>query len=131
MASEKRAPVQGFSAGIPWSMHLRAYDAYCKKYGKQEALIDLEGKNCRGGFGTRELDELIPGWRDELSEIGKLRAQVDTLRKALKAADNFRAQFIGDGALVTEIEDWNEFAVLFDAASKASLEVRKIVGSDG
>lgn len=65
---EKRAPVQGFSAGIPWSMHLRAYEAYCKKWGKQDAMIDLEGKNCRGGFGVKELDDFIPGWREELSE---------------------------------------------------------------
>ena len=63
---EKIAPVQGFSAGIPWDMHLRAYDAYCDKYGKQHALIDLEGRNCRGGFGTGELDDFIPNWRDEL-----------------------------------------------------------------
>lgn len=83
MASEqaKRAPVQGFSAGIPWSMHLRAYDAYCKEYGKQEALIDLDGRNCRGGFSVGELDEFIPGWREELSEIAELRAENERLRE--------------------------------------------------
>ncbi len=64
--AERRAPVQGFSAGIPWSMHLRAYTAYVKRYGKQEALLDLENKNCRGGFSIQELDEFIPGWRREL-----------------------------------------------------------------
>ncbi len=70
--TDKRAPVQGYSAGIPWEMHLRAYDAYCKKYGSQPALIDLEGRNCRGGFGTEELDQFIPDWRDELSETVRL-----------------------------------------------------------
>lgn len=70
----KIAPVQGYAAGIPWDMHLRAYDAYCKMCGKQQALI--EG-NCRGGFGTSELDEFIPGWRDELDERTKLRANLD------------------------------------------------------
>jgi hypothetical protein len=70
---EKLAPVQGYSAGIPWAMHLRAYDAYCKRYGEQKALIDLEGRNCRGGFGVGELDMFIPGWRDELSELVQLR----------------------------------------------------------
>lgn len=65
---QRRAPVQGFSAGIPWSMHLRAYDAYVKRHGRQDALIDLEGRNCRGGFGVNELDAFIPGWREELSE---------------------------------------------------------------
>lgn len=68
---ERRAPVQGYSAGIPWSMHLRAYDAYCKEYSPQQALI--EG-GCRGGFGVRELDMFIPGWRDELSEMTRLKA---------------------------------------------------------
>jgi hypothetical protein len=61
----RRAPVQGFSAGISWDMHLRAYDAYCKKYRQQEALIT---GGCRGGFGTDELDMFIPGWREEVAE---------------------------------------------------------------
>jgi hypothetical protein len=78
---EKRAPVQGFAAGIPWSMHLRAYDAYRKLYGEQKALIDLEGRNCRGGFSTHELDAFIPGWRDELSEINKLKSECAHLQK--------------------------------------------------
>jgi hypothetical protein len=59
----KKAPVQGYAPGIPWDMHMEAYAAYCKKYGKQDALI--EGW-CRGGFGTEELDMFIPGWRDEI-----------------------------------------------------------------
>jgi len=68
----KRAPVQGFAAGIPWEMHLRAYDAYSKKWAPQPALIDLEGRNCRGGFSTGELDEFIPNWRHELKAIDRL-----------------------------------------------------------
>lgn len=80
---EKIAPVQGYVAGIPWSMHLRAYDAYCKKYGPQEAMIDLEGRGCRGGFGVGELDMFIPGWRDELSEINRLKSEIERLREAL------------------------------------------------
>lgn len=71
---EKIAPVQGYTPGIPWSLHLEAYDAYRKKYGAQEALIDLEGRGCRGGFGVVELDTFIPGWRDKVSEIGRLKA---------------------------------------------------------
>lgn len=70
----KTAPVQGYAAGIPWDMHLRAYDAYCKRYGKQQSLI--EG-SCRGGFGTNELDVFIPGWREELDERTKLRGSLD------------------------------------------------------
>lgn len=62
----KRAPVQRLSGGIPWDMHLRAYEAYSKKWGPQEAMIDLDGRNCRGGFSVSELDDFIPGWRSEL-----------------------------------------------------------------
>jgi hypothetical protein len=87
---EKMAPVQGYSAGIPWAMHLRAYDVYCKRYGPQKALI--EGW-CRGGFGVGELDMFIPGWREELDERTKFRADLaaqsallEEARKVIKAA---------------------------------------------
>lgn len=80
---EKIAPVQGYAAGIPWSLHLEAYDAYCKRYGRQQALI--EG-GCRGGFGTQELDRFIPGWRDKVSEIGRLKSRVAELESNLRAA---------------------------------------------
>lgn len=83
---EKIAPVQGYSPGIPWSLHLEAYEVYCKKYGKQDAMIDLEGKNCRGGFHVGELDEFIPGWRDRVSEITKLKARVAELEAQIAAA---------------------------------------------
>lgn len=59
----KKAPVQGYTPGIPWDMHMEAYAAYCKKYGEQKAMI--EGW-CRGGFGASELDMFIPGWREEI-----------------------------------------------------------------
>jgi hypothetical protein len=80
--SERIAPVQGYSAGIPWSIHLEAYDAYCKRHSKQQALI--EG-GCRGGFGVQELDSLIPGWRDRVSEIGRLRTRIAELEQRLAA----------------------------------------------
>lgn len=34
---------------------LRAYEVYCALYGEQPALVDLEGRGCRGGFGIGEL----------------------------------------------------------------------------
>lgn len=67
--SNKIAPVQGYAPGIPWEMHLRAYAVYCDKCGPQPAMIDLEGRNCRGGFYVGELDQFIPGWREELAAI--------------------------------------------------------------
>jgi len=68
------APVQGFAPGIPWEMHMRAYAVYCERYGEQPALIDLKGRNCRGGFGTDELDDFIPGWREELAALPRQSA---------------------------------------------------------
>ncbi len=79
----KMAPVQGYVQGIPWDMHLEAYNVYCKKYGKQQALI--EG-NCRGGFGVSELNMFIPGWRDKLSLVGQLKSDVESLSKNLDMA---------------------------------------------
>jgi hypothetical protein len=87
-AREKTAPVQGYTPGIPWSLHLEAYDAYCKRWSPQPALIDLEGRYCRGGFGVSELDQFVPGWRERASEIGRLRAEVARLTGELEAARN-------------------------------------------
>jgi hypothetical protein len=62
-------------------MHLRAYDVYCKKYGPQQAMI-MGG--CRGGFDIGELDEFIPGWREELLELVKLRTDLASARKVIE-----------------------------------------------
>ena len=83
----KLAPVQDFPGGIPWEMHLRAYAAYCNLYDSQDALIDLEGRNCRGGFSISELDTFIPGWRNELTERTELLSEIDRLQAKLEAAD--------------------------------------------
>lgn len=85
-AKEKMAPVQGYTPGIPWSLHLEAYDVYSRRWAPQPALIDLEGRGCRGGFSTSELDEFIPGWRDRASELVRVKAQRDELLTALKEA---------------------------------------------
>ena len=77
MSDERMAPVQGYSAGIPWSLHLRAWDAYAAKYGRYQSA---EGIAERSGFSVGELDVFVPGWRDEVSEIAKLRAEVARLR---------------------------------------------------
>ena len=100
---QKTAPVQGWPAGIPWSLHLEAYAVYSKKYGPQPALIDLEGRGCRGGFGTRELDDFIPGWRERASEIAMLRREVERLEAAnaeLLEALNWLDKWIGEKPLI-------------------------------
>lgn len=82
------APVQGFGAGIPWPIHLEAYDVYCKKWSRQTALINLKDRGCRGGFGVGELDEFVPGWRDRVSEMAKLKRERDVLRHSLRCLED-------------------------------------------
>lgn len=90
-------------------MHLRAYDAYCKRYGKQEALI--EGW-CRGGFGTCELDMFIPGWREEISVLNQLKAEAEKLReqgtalRELVELKDLRAKIDGPKEAFRDDEDY-------------------------
>lgn len=91
-----RAPVQGYPGGIPWPIHLEAYAAYCKRYYKQVALIDLEGRGCRGGFGDTELDSLIPGWRERVSPIAEMQHQLVAIRKACDLHDHPTCRLIDE-----------------------------------
>ena len=43
------------AAFMPSVVTLRAYEVYCHLYGPQPAMVDLEGRGCRGGFGVGEL----------------------------------------------------------------------------
>jgi hypothetical protein len=103
---EKMAPVQGYPGGIPWAIHLEAYEVYCKRYGKQEALIDLEGKGCRGGFGTGELDMFIPGWRDRVAEFGKMKARIAELESARPLQFNKAIELAAE---LIESRAWDHF----------------------
>jgi hypothetical protein len=76
-----RAPVQGYQGGIPWPIHLEAYEVYCKRYGPQTAMIDLKGRGCRGGFSDGELDMFIPGWRERVSPIAEMQREIERLTK--------------------------------------------------
>lgn len=60
------------------SVYMRAYEVYAHCFGKQEAMIDLEGRNCRGGFGTGELAAFLYArsfpkteWRQRVDEAFK------------------------------------------------------------
>jgi hypothetical protein len=114
----KTAPVQGYEGGIPWPLHLEAYEVYCKRHGRQTAMIDLDGRGCRGGFGTRELDSFIPGWRDRVTFFGRMNTQNKTLiednaklRKALEevaVAMKVNRQFLATSAKMPHLGLWDE-----------------------
>jgi hypothetical protein len=71
--SDKMAPVQGYPGGIPWAIHMEAYEVYSKRWAPQQAMI--EG-GCRGGFSTGELDSFIPGWRERVGEFTKMKNRI-------------------------------------------------------
>lgn len=55
---------------IPWSVAEVAYGAYARRYGTDQSLQRLAE---RGGFSWGEMDELHPKWREDVSEIARLR----------------------------------------------------------
>jgi hypothetical protein len=73
-SQHKKAPVNGYSPGIPWEIHLQAYAEYCKRYRPQPAL--LEG-NCRGGFSTGELDMFLPDWRRMTMDLTRQKLNIN------------------------------------------------------
>lgn len=84
LTSEERAfPIQTperrrTPAKVPESVYMRAYEVYCALYGEQPAMLDLEGRNCRGGFGSGELVAFLYArafpkaeWRQRVEEAFK------------------------------------------------------------
>lgn len=115
------APVQGYAPGIPWSLHMEAYSEYAKRHGKQEALIT---GRCRGGFATSELDMFVPGWRDKVSEITKLRDQIHELtaqRDACLAACKASKAY----------EQWDVVEIDFAQYEKILSGLGWVYGADG
>ncbi len=78
------APVKEFKPGIPWSLHLEAYEAHCLRYKTNPDLLDLENKNCMGGFTPHQLDFYIPDWRSRLSSLHKLIDYIKQLEEKNK-----------------------------------------------
>lgn len=63
---------------MPSEVTLRAYEVYCALYGAQPAMVDLKGRNCRGGFGAGELMAFLYArsfpkeqWRERFEEALK------------------------------------------------------------
>ncbi len=64
--NEKSFPLCGTGKKIPFSLAEIAYKEYVKRYGRGQTLERL-GE--RGGFYPEEMDELCPGWREQLKKI--------------------------------------------------------------
>lgn len=99
----------GFS--IPWSLAERAYEQYSKPHGASQSLETLAR---RGGFYAEELDQFVPGWREETREINLLRrrlarAEVEStrLRSALLACEEALDTVLG----YDQKSEWAEKAI--------------------
>lgn len=71
---------------IPWSVADLAYSVYSARYGKGQSLERLAE---RGGFGPGEMDTYLPGWREQVSEIASLRAEVERQRQRCRDWQDF------------------------------------------
>lgn len=91
---------------IPWSVAEKAYGVYASLYGTGQSLERLAE---RGGFGVEEMDQLYPLWREEVSEVAALRAEVERLRAVLASIhdavdDELRRLGAVPGSCVAQIE---------------------------
>lgn len=122
--NKRLANVQGYSAGIPWEMHLNAWDAYAKKWGRSQTA---ERMHERGGFSAGELDVLIPGWREDLSIITKLQDELYCteveLESALVQFPKAPTEFNCVGELATEVVRQYEAKLALLSKSRMSLRI--------
>jgi hypothetical protein len=81
MAEPRLFPIQAHhlpareGGKVPEPVYMAAYAVYKHVYGEQEAMVDLEGRGCRGGFSTGELVAFLYAatfkqelWRQKVDE---------------------------------------------------------------
>lgn len=103
MGDEKRCPVMygRYSLAGPRTISMalaeRAYSVYSGRYGTSQPLTWIVA---RGGFGDTELDAFVPGWRDEESDLTRLRATIARVREICAgdhdAAYDLRADILAE-----------------------------------
>ena len=57
-------PLLGETGSIPWAVAKAAYAEYVKRYGNRQSLQRIAE---RGGFSIKEMDDLLPDWRDRIA----------------------------------------------------------------
>ena len=117
---------------IPWSVAEKAYGIYAGRYGRSQSLEDLAR---RGGFGVTEMDLFYPPWRDEVSEINQLRAELTRLRSEMaslgtRQPDHFSVTADGvlwGGTDYDDIDDAKHHAEQFMKDEYRNVEVVRVV----
>ena len=121
--SERIFPIQPFRGAaphptsIPWSIADKAHSVYRARHGSNQSLERIAE---RGGFGPTEMDDLLPGWRDEVSELAKCK------RERLDAFDVERV--VRDYCTLVGDPFWQ---ASFNAVMESALARRMIADSEG
>lgn len=111
MSEEKRFPLQPEKGVTPgplscsWSVAEKSYGAYALRFGRSQSLETLAK---RGGFSWGEMDDQYPAWREEESEIARLRAENEALKDAMSECpdcDKLEAAVAKVAALTKELAD--------------------------
>lgn len=109
---------------IPWSVADKAYSVYSARHGRDQSLNRLAE---RGGFGAGEMDDFLPGWRDEASEIVVLRARCASLEARTRAYEQRCSEL---APLIPEVDALRELkgqlysrCASLEAANAALLEI--------
>lgn len=98
-------PQRGAAPGplsIPWSVAEKAYSVYAAEFGLGQSLERLAE---RGGFGLGEMDKFYPAWRDEVSEIVKLKNALRSERRETASKVRDIARRIGSAAWPDYVRD--------------------------
>lgn len=88
--------VRPYPFQIPWNVAEMAYCVYASRYGIDQSLERLAQ---RGGFHPGEMDEFYPNWREETSEMNKLRAENARLTRSLATAREALERIAQDGGV--------------------------------
>ncbi len=115
---ERRAPVQGYHGeAIPWRVHRLAWEAYAKKYGKQQSAERIAE---RGGFGCEEMDMFVPGWREMVEGSPAQAVDLEQFRQPVQdwlddAQASMEEHGDYDGVLGHVIEEGTRLLALIDS----------------
>ena len=101
MSDQKKFPImrekdaKPHPISIPWSIAELAYSGYRARFGDDQSMEVLAG---RGGFAPSEMDQWLPNWREQCSEILQLRIKYD------KAIDELLDEVEAGGLRINELE---------------------------
>lgn len=115
---------------IPWEVADLAYSVYSNLYGRDQSLERMAE---RGGFGAKEMDELLPDWRERCDLIVKLREENEHLEMVVAS----KQEFLGKKVWVAERSGDGQYPKItlhrtfIDAMTSGSEMMVEVYGKEG